>query len=164
MMKVRVIGILAIIGAFAADQMSKALIVANAEALWPAVPVMPGLNLAFGRNTGVTFGLLSGMPWWILTGLAFAMAAGLAVWLWRTGDFLLSMALGLVIGGAMGNAIDRLRYGGVTDFIDVYVGSYHWPTFNIADVAVVTGAFALVFENYLRPSSRSTERTDEDVR
>jgi signal peptidase II len=160
MRKVRVIGILAIIGAFAADQMSKALIVANAEALWPPVPVMPGLNLAFGRNTGVTFGLMAGMPWWVLTGLSVAMAAGLAVWLWRSGDLLLSMALGLVIGGAMGNALDRLRYGGVTDFIDVYVASYHWPTFNLADVAIVTGAFALVFEGYLRPSSRSSEPTN----
>lgn len=158
----RAAGMFAIVGAFVADQGSKAIIVANADALRPPMPVIPGLNLAFGRNTGVTFGLLSGMPWWFLIGMAVAMALGLTVWLWRSGDLLVSTALGLIVGGALGNALDRLRYGGVTDFIDVYVASYHWPTFNLADVAIVLGAFVLAFESYVRPSPTRDGEADGD--
>lgn len=162
MRRARIVGTLMLCSAFVADQASKAVIVSNASALWPALPVVPGLNLTFGRNTGVSFGLLADTPWWVLGGLTLVMVLGLIVWLWRSADVLVSGAIGLVIGGALGNALDRVRYGGVTDFIDVYVASYHWPTFNLADVAIVTGAFALAFEGYLRPSPTSGERPHED--
>ena len=137
----------ALVVAFAADQASKALVVAEAARLAGGVPVLPGFNLVFGRNSGVTFGLFREVPWW---GLAL-VAAAICAWLLR---IMVSaptrseaVAAGLIVGGALGNVVDRIRFGAVTDFLDFYAGDWHWPAFNLADVAVVCGAALLV----LRP-------------
>jgi len=76
------------------------------------------------------------VPWWGLVVLATAIMAWLLIWLWRAPDRLTAAALGLVIGGALGNVIDRLRYQAVPDFLDFHFGTYHWPSFNLADVAI----------------------------
>ena len=93
-----------------------------------ALPMMtvPGFNLTFHRNDGVTFGLLGGAPWWSLVVLALAVCAWLAVMMLRTRNRIEVIAFGSILGGALGNVVDRLRYRAVTDFLDFYVGTAHW--------------------------------------
>lgn len=106
-------------------------------------------NLVHVRNEGVSFGM---MPWagpWILGGFALAVAAVLAVWLWRAETRAIAAALGLIIGGAIGNVIDRARFGAVFDFLDFHAFGYHWPAFNAADAAITVGVAALLFCGFL---------------
>tara|TARA_R110002096_G_scaffold229063_8_gene418576 strand:+ start:1441 stop:1959 length:519 start_codon:yes stop_codon:yes gene_type:complete len=140
--------------ALAADQISKAVVNANSDTLAGGIPVVPGFNLIFLRNDGVTFGMLGGAPWWALSGLALVVTVWLAVLLVRTDSRLDAAAYGLVIGGALGNVVDRLRIGAVTDFLDVYVGTWHWPAFNIADVAVVSGVGLLLASEFVNSRRR----------
>ena len=139
-----VIGMLAAVAAFAIDQVTKAIVVTNASVLSAGVPVFTGFNLTFYRNDGVTFGLLGGAPWWSLVVLALAVCAWLAVLMLRSRDGLEALAYGAIIGGALGNVLDRLRFRAVTDFLDFYAGAAHWPAFNMADVFVVGGVGLLL--------------------
>jgi signal peptidase II len=131
------------------DQFTKAIVV---ETLQPYVPhpVIPGiLNWTLAFNTGAAFSFLAdqeGWQRWLFTLLAMGVSAVLAAWLRRTprGDWHTALPLALVIGGALGNLIDRLRSGHVTDFIQVYLGSWPFPSFNIADSAISVGAVLLV--------------------
>jgi len=129
------------------DQITKWLILEVVMQPPRVIPIVPFFNLTLGYNTGVSFGLLKGMftesPW-ALAALNLAIMAGLLFWASRARSGRESLALGLISGGALGNVIDRLRQGAVTDFFDFYIGSWHWPTFNMADVAIVVGAFVLV--------------------
>lgn len=130
--------------ALLADQGTKAIVVANADVLSSGIPVLPGFNLVFLLNDGVTFGLLGGAPWWGLVVLALAICVWLAVLLLRTSSRIEALAMGAIIGGALGNVADRLRHRAVTDFLDFYIGPAHWPAFNFADVFVVCGAALLI--------------------
>ena len=110
------------------------------------IEVLPGFfNLTFVMNPGVAFGLLSGLPdgWriWCLSGLALA-ALGIVLYFITTArreDRFFLLGLGLISGGAVGNQIDRLRLGAVIDFLDFYLASYHWNTFNVADIGITVG-------------------------
>ena len=139
-----VIGMLAAVAAFAIDQVTKAIVVTNASVLSAGVPVFTGFNLTFYRNDGVTFGLLGGAPWWSLVVLALAVCAWLVIMMLRTRDGIEAVAYGAIIGGALGNVLDRLRFRAVTDFLDFYAGAAHWPAFNMADVFVVGGVGLLL--------------------
>jgi signal peptidase II len=118
-------------------------------------PVIPGLlNLTHVRNTGVAFGLFatsSGQESgsWVLTllGLAALAAVGLYFWFAPSRNRGLMIALALVVGGAVGNLIDRFTSGAVTDFIDIYVGLHHWPSFNVADSAISIGIVLMAFDS-----------------
>lgn len=117
-----------------------------------AIPVLPFFNLTLVYNPGVTFGLGGGLGPLLLSALAIAIAAGLLVWLRRADSLLLSLAIGGIIGGAVGNVVDRLRFGAVVDFLDVYIpGSAlpHWPAFNIADSAIVVGVGLIVIDGLI---------------
>lgn len=110
------------------------------------IPIIPGfLNLTHVKNPGVAFGLFAeagrGGGTWILTALGLAALAMVAVYFWKVpgNQRLLQGALALVLGGAVGNLIDRARAGEVTDFIDAYYQGYHWHTFNVADSAITVG-------------------------
>ncbi len=107
-------------------------------------------NLVMVWNRGVSFGMFGGLgeigPW-ILSALATAIAIGLSVWLWRADTRLIGTALGLIIGGAIGNVIDRIRFGAVVDFLDVHAFGYHWPAFNIADSAITIGVGLLLIDS-----------------
>ena len=113
------------------------------------IPVTGFFNLVLGFNTGVSFGLFGQAPAWLLMAFTLAIVAGLLVWIHRSDSRLTASALGLVVGGALGNLLDRLRQGAVTDFLDFYIGSYHWPAFNLADVAIVCGGGLLLVESVL---------------
>ena len=164
-MSARGIGLAAAAMAFALDQVSKTLAI-NSPTLEQGVEVLPVLNLVAVRNDGVSFGMLGGLaPWWALVGLALGIMAALLVWLWRTQSRLLGAALGLILGGALGNVLDRLRHGGVTDFLDFHFAGYHWPAFNLADSAIFLGVALLLSAEWRtrgveadRPSPRARGR------
>ncbi|KKM79496.1 hypothetical protein LCGC14_1349380 [marine sediment metagenome] len=143
-MKSYTLGFCASIAALAADQASKVYVLANADTLAAGIPVFPGFNLIFHRNYGVTFGFFQNVPWWGLTLVAAVVVLFLAVSLIRATRISETVAYGMVIGGALGNIVDRIRFGGVTDFLDFYLGSAHWPAFNLADVVVVCGVGVLL--------------------
>jgi signal peptidase II len=118
-------------------------------------PVIGGFfNLVHVQNSGVAFGLFAeqgAARSWMLALLGLVALSAVAVYFWITprGDLLLLTALALVAGGAVGNLIDRIAAGGVTDFLDVYVGSYHWPAFNVADSAITVGIGLMIFDAVL---------------
>ena len=115
-------------------------------------PVIDGFfNLVHVQNSGVAFGLFAeqgAARAWILAVLGLVALSAVAVYFWITprGDLLLLTALSLVAGGAVGNLIDRIAAGGVTDFLDVYVGTYHWPAFNVADSAITVGIGLMIYD------------------
>lgn len=134
-----------------------------------AQPLIPGfLNLTHVRNTGVAFGLFAaqgvGNGSWLLTllGLAALTAVGVYFWFAPTRDRLLLIALALVVGGAVGNLIDRMASGAVTDFVDVYVGSHHWPSFNVADSAISIGIVLMAIDSF-RSRKHHRDETPETV-
>lgn len=145
-------GSLALVAALLVDQVTKAIIVDNAGRIASGHPIFPGFNLVFGRNDGVSFGLLDQAPWWSLSVLAGIICIVLAVMLFRATNRIEAVAYGAIIGGALGNVVDRLRFGAVTDFLDFYVGSLHWPAFNLADVFVVGGVALLCLVPDPKPS------------
>jgi len=119
-----------------------------------------GLNLTMVWNRGVTFGLLSGSaPWhgWALAALAAVIAAFLIRWMASAETRRTALALGAIVGGAVGNVIDRLRFGGVVDFIDAHGWGWHWYVFNVADAAIVLGVAVLLVETLTgRPATPET--------
>jgi lipoprotein signal peptidase len=122
------------------------------------VVVLPVLNLTFVRNYGVTFGLLTGFGQWsylLLAAVALAVVAALGVWLRRAESRLVATALGAIVGGALSNVIDRLRFGYVVDFIHAHVGGWSWYVFNLADAAIVCGVAALVLDSLLPRARRA---------
>ena len=123
------------------------------------VVLLPVLDFHWTENRGVTFGLLNGTgtPRLLLAAVALAVVALLGVWLWRAESRLVAVALGAIAGGAIGNVIDRLRFGWVVDFIDVHAGNWHWYVFNLADAAIVCGVAALAWDG-LRPAHKPDAR------
>lgn len=125
------------------------------------IEVLPFLNLTMVWNRGVTFGLLAGNAWWhpyMLAAIACAVAGALSVWMGRAENRLVAAALGLVLGGAVGNVIDRVRFGAVVDFVDVHAYGWHWYVFNVADSAIVIGVGLLLADALLRPRSGGNEK------
>lgn len=123
------------------------------------VAVFPGFNLVAVWNYGVSFGMFHSLGLDnanILIIFAALLTLVLMVWLVRAKQRFLSIALGLVIGGALGNIIDRARFGAVFDFLDVYIGAMHWPAFNIADSAICIGVCFILIDSFLC----NTKKTD----
>jgi signal peptidase II len=114
------------------------------------IPVTPFFNLVMGWNRGISFGLMnreSAFNAWVLPLVAVVIVVILSVWLWRNERTIVAIAIGLVIGGALGNVVDRLRYGAVADFLDFHAAGIHWPAFNVADTSITVGAAILVLES-----------------
>ena len=149
------IGLLVAVLILVADQASKwwILEVLNLPFLRQVV-LLPVLSLTMVWNTGVTFGLLSGFGDWgylVLTGISLVVVAALGVWLRRAESRMAAIAIGAIVGGAIGNVIDRLRFGAVVDFIHAHVdtpwGEFSWYVFNVADAAIVCGVVALIIDS-----------------
>lgn len=122
---------------------------------YASVEVIPGLlNFTHVRNTGVAFGLFpsggDALGTWILTILGLAALAFVAYYFWiaELSDRMLLAALGLILGGAVGNLADRIASGAVTDFVDFYFGTYHWHTFNVADSAITIGIVLMILGTF----------------
>ena len=133
--------------AFALDQATKWWVLAHLMDPPRVIPVTPFFNLVLAWNRGVSFGLLSAdhpaTPW-LLSSLALAVIAGLVVWTTRDRRPGMAASIGFIVGGALGNVVDRLRHGAVTDFLDFHVAGYHWPAFNLADSAIFVGVALLL--------------------
>ena len=140
----------------AVDQISKWIVLG---ALQPGDShyVAPFFNWVLTFNSGAAFSFLSdagGWQRWLFTLLALAVSAWIVTLLRRhTSKFRLSLALTLVLGGALGNVIDRLRFGAVVDFIQWHVAGYYWPAFNIADSAITVGAVILAWDQFASKSA-----------
>ena len=123
-------------------------------------PVTGFFNLVLTHNTGVSFGLLaadSPSRAWMLSGLSLAIVTGLTVWLTRQDRVVPAYAIGAIIGGAIGNVIDRLHAPGVIDFLDFHVAGWHWPAFNVADSGISVGVAVLLFDAlFLEPHESKT--------
>lgn len=142
----------------ALDQLSKWWILTSVMAPPRVIPLTSFFNLVLVHNRGVSFGLFGSAPHWLPWALAlFAVliSAALAIWLRRTDSHLLAAALGLVIGGALGNVVDRVRYGGVVDFLDFHFAAFHWPAFNVADTAITLGVGLLLLDALKSPSHKA---------
>ncbi|MDD1635375.1 MAG: signal peptidase II [Methylococcaceae bacterium] len=134
------------------DQASK-LAIAGSMQLYQSIEIVPYFNLTYVHNTGAAFSFLSeagGWQRWFFAGLALVISVVIAVWLARLKqhETLLAVALSLILGGAIGNLIDRLAYGYVIDFLDVYYQTWHWPAFNIADSAITLGVILMLVESF----------------
>lgn len=134
------------------DQSSKVLAQSLLEYARP-VPVFSWFNLTLHYNEGAAFSFLSnagGWQRWLFTGLAAVVSVVLAAWIWRLPrqQWLLGVALALVLGGTLGNAIDRVLFGHVVDFVSVHYAGRYFPTFNIADSAISVGAVLLLFDGF----------------
>lgn len=140
---------LAVIGL---DQVTKFLVTRFFE-LYERVDVLPVLDFTLLHNTGAAFSMLAGASGWqrpFFIGLGLAMSVFLVAWIWRAprGDKLLPLALSLILGGAIGNVIDRVIYGYVIDFIHVHWGASYFPAFNIADSAITIGAVLIIADAF----------------
>ena len=134
------------------DQASKWWIVTSVMVPERQIEVTSFFNIVMVWNRGITFGLFGNVPGatsWVLTGVSVIIIAILAVWMWRVSRPWVAGALGAVIGGAVGNVIDRLHYGAVADFLDFHVGQWHWPAFNLADSAIVLGVCVLMLDAFI---------------
>jgi signal peptidase II len=127
------------------------------------VAVLPFLDLVYVKNLGVSYGLFSqDGPWgqWLLAGFAALAAAAMAVWLARgISNRLLAAGIGLIIGGALSNAIDRLSLGGVADFFSLHAFGFYWYVFNIADVAIVAGVLGLLYDSFSPSRNNAAKAT-----
>ncbi len=134
------------------DQISKIWIDANMS-LYESIPVMPSFSITYAHNYGAAFSFLSdagGWQRWFFAGLAGTISIGIVIWIkqLKPEETLSAISLSLILGGAIGNLIDRVMYGYVIDFLDVYYQSYHWPIFNIADSAITVGVMFMLYESF----------------
>lgn len=139
------------------DQVTKQLIVRQLG-WFDVLPVMPHFNLVHMRNTGAAFSILSGAPPVFFILLGTAVSLGILWWLRRNpaGQTPVAIALSLILGGALGNVIDRVSRGYVIDFLDFYWGGWHFAAFNVADSAITIGAGLLILDMVLE--SRRSRR------
>lgn len=134
-----------------ADQVTKQLVIKHLG--WFDVqPLLPVLNLVHMKNTGAAFSMLSSLPPWTFALLGVAVSTAIVLWMRKNqqGQTLVALALSLILGGALGNVIDRARLGHVTDFIDFHIGSWHFAAFNVADAAITVGAGLLILDMILQ--------------
>ncbi len=142
------------------DQATKMSIM-NSFSLYDIREVIPGFfNLTYLENTGAAFGFLASASgaWkqWFFIGVA-VLALGFILFLYSQyclDKFIYTIALGLIGGGAVGNVLDRVRYGSVVDFLDFYIGNRHWPAFNVADSAICVGVGLFLLANFLSPQKQ----------
>ena len=141
------------------DQISKVLVLGYLPGDGTVVPVIDGFfRLVKVWNKGVSFGMLGGdkaLAPWILSAVAVAVCIALFIWLRRTDRPLHGWGIGLVIGGAIGNVIDRARWGAVFDFADFHIGQWHWPAFNVADSAIVVGVGLMLIDSLVGEKQRA---------
>ncbi len=148
------------------DQITKHYAVQHFAATYHTVEVTPFFNLVLVWNTGISFGMLQNLEngHIYLSMFALVVVMILLIWIMRVTILMEALAIGAVIGGALGNVIDRLRYGAVVDFFDFHVAGYHWPAFNVADSAVFIGAVLLCYVSFFmhkKDDDTENDKTNE---
>ena len=146
-----------------ADQVSKWLVLAKIMNPPRAIELLPVLNLVMAWNTGVSFSMFRESGPMLLSGIAILVSLGLCLWATRLASPLPAYAIGLVVGGAAGNVIDRFRMGAVFDFIDFHVGDRHWPAFNLADSAITVGVALLLIDGLFKGKDRGKNGSQPEV-
>ncbi len=134
------------------DQVTKVLVVQNFQ-YQESIAVLPLFNLTHVHNYGAAFSFLSdagGWQRWMFAGLATLVSLVIVIWIKKldTSERFTALGLALVLGGAIGNLVDRIYYGYVIDFLDFYLGKNHWPAFNVADIAISLGVVALIILSF----------------
>lgn len=151
------IGLIAAVLAAATDQMSKLGLLASDLMARKVIGVTPFMDLVVAWNTGISYGLFSQeteLGRWMLIAIKAAASLFLWVWLARAQNRIEAAGLGLILGGAIGNGLDRIVHGAVFDFVSLHAFGYRWYVFNIADVAIVAGVAALMYDSLF--SKRAT--------
>jgi signal peptidase II len=146
------------------DQASKLAIMDFVMAPPRVIEVLPFFNLVLVFNKGVSFGVFGGDGSWQAWGLsimAVVICIGLLVWQWRHPEGHKAAAVGLIVGGAIGNVIDRLRLGAVIDFLDLHAAGWHWPAFNVADSAITLGVLLIIAVELLSKRPSQDKRSGE---
>lgn len=144
-----------------ADQLSKLLVL---DLFFPgeSLSVTGFFNLVLVFNTGAAFSFLAGASGWqtpLLIGISALAIVALSWMLWRNPSRrLLATGLSLILGGAIGNLVDRVAYGKVVDFLDFHAFGWHWPAFNVADSAICVGAALLIIESFMHPEPAEAAR------
>jgi signal peptidase II len=143
------------------DQASKLWVVANFD-LYESIGILPFINFTYVHNEGAAFSFLSsagGWQRWLFVVIALVATVVLVIWLRKLepSDKWMAITISLVLGGAIGNLYDRVSYGYVIDFIDVYYQVHHWPVFNIADSAVFVGVVMMLVDAFKSDKSTDTE-------
>ena len=145
---------------FILDQLSKLWIL---DLMSPPriIDILPFFNLVLAYNPGVSFGFLNGgaIPPWGFSLFSVAVAAGMFYWMRRTPTRIGRYGLGMIIGGALGNALDRLTYGAVVDFLDFFWNNMHWPAFNLADSFITIGVVFLLIDSFYTTPSKEMEKS-----
>lgn len=134
----------------ALDQVSKWVILHVVMVPPRTITVTPFFDIVLGWNTGISFGLFGGVPEagrWLFIGLGCVIIAVLLVWMARSNRGLLVVPIGLIVGGAVGNIVDRLRFGAVTDFLYFHYRDYGFPAFNVADSAISIGVALILIDS-----------------
>lgn len=145
-------GLLAALLVVVVDQAVKLWVVFGVMAPPRVIEVTPFFNIVMVWNRGASFGMFSTDSAWsryLLVAIALAISIGLLFWLLNARTRWLSVGLGCVIGGAVGNVIDRFAHGAVADFLDFHVSGYHWPAFNVADMAITIGVIMLLLDGLI---------------
>lgn len=130
--------------------------------LYEPLVLAPFLDLRVVWNQGISYGLFqqsTDFGRWVLVAVSLAAALALSIWIRRSDGKLLAGSLGLIVGGALGNAIDRVAYGAVFDFIHFHVGSFSWYVFNVADAAIVAGVVGLLYDSFVLEKRRNQRNT-----
>ncbi len=145
------------------DQITKQLILRNL-AWYEVVPVTNNLNITYVKNTGAAFSSFSSLPPWFFVSLGVGVSIGIMIWLRRNpfGQQLVAVAMCLIMGGALGNVIDRVRHGFVVDFIDFHIGQWHYAAFNVADMAISAGAALLILDMVLNWHREAQSKRQEN--
>lgn len=130
-----------------ADYLTKKAIVANVT-IYESIDILPFLRIVHVQNKGAAFGLFAGLgnPFFMIISVIAVLAV--LFYLFRFARGLEIYSLSMIFGGAVGNLTDRIKYGKVIDFIDIYVGSWHWPAFNVADSALTVGIIIFIWSNF----------------
>jgi len=131
------------------DQLSKWCVLELVMQPPRTIPVTSFFNLVLAWNRGISFSLLASAPEasrWLFVALSAAITGGLLVWLARVRTNLLALAIGLIVGGAIGNAVDRVNHGAVVDFIELHAMEFYWPAFNMADSAITVGVVLILWD------------------
>ncbi len=163
MIRFFIIMLLVVVG----DQLSKLWILDN-YALYESTVVIPDFfNLTFLRNSGAAFGILSNMPllWRQIFFISIAVIALVVLILMQRKmgreSFWYTLSFALIGGGAVGNVIDRVRDGSVIDFLDVYIGQYHWPAFNVADSGITVGVAIVFLLQFLEDEGEEKQKEEK---
>ena len=153
-----------------ADQVTKYWIAHSLE-LYASRQIIPGLlSLTYARNTGVAFSMfahsVSSWSYYLFITINVVAVAGFTLShfrMQRHPGYSFTWPFALIASGAAGNVIDRVRYGSVVDFIDVYVGNHHWPTFNVADSAICTGVALFLYLNLIEEKKKSQQNNGSNI-